>query len=59
MNPISSSPTPNKPWVIVIVVIVVLCCLCLGAIGLLIAFGQPLLQSLGLTSWLPGLATLA
>ena len=52
-------PRQNKPWVIVIVVLVVLCCLCLGLIGLLIAFGQPLLQSLGLQSFLPLLTTLA
>ena len=52
-------PRQNKPWVIVIVVVVVLCCLCLGVIGLLIAFYQPILQTLGLQSFLPLLTTLA
>jgi flagellar basal body-associated protein FliL len=35
-------------WIIVIVVIVVLCCFCIGAIGLLFAFGGPILNELGI-----------
>jgi hypothetical protein len=47
----------TNPWIIVIVVIVVLCCFCIGAIGLLFAFGGPILNELGiLQSCLPGLA---
>lgn len=43
-------PAPKKtnPWVIVLVVVVVLCCLCFGGIGLLLAFGQDLLNSFGI-----------
>ena len=37
-----------EPWVIVVAVIVVLCCLCVGATGLLFAFGGPILNELGL-----------
>jgi len=45
--PLGAAPKP-KPWVIVIAVIVVLCCFCIGAIGLLFAFGEPILKGLGL-----------
>jgi hypothetical protein len=53
-------PAPQKtnPWIIVILVIVVLCCGCFGVIGLLIAFGEPVLHELGLTSFLPSLMAL-
>jgi len=51
---------PQKPhaWVIVVVVIVLLCCCCIGALGLLIAFGQPVLNSLGIQSCLPNLTSI-
>lgn len=53
----TAPPAPQKPnpWVIVVVVIVVLCCCCMAALGLLIAFGQPVLNSLGIQSCLPNL----
>jgi hypothetical protein len=46
---------PKKPetWVIVIVVIMVICCFCFGAIGMLLAFGGPILTELGLNAVLP------
>ena len=43
-----SAPRKMEPWVIVVAVIVVLCCLCVGATGLLFAFGGPILNELGL-----------
>jgi cell shape-determining protein MreD len=43
-----SSPQNTNPWIIVILVIVILCCFCVGAIGLLFAFGGPILNELGL-----------
>jgi hypothetical protein len=51
-----AGPQKTNPWVIVVLVLVLLCCCCAGAIGLLIAFGEPVLTALGITqSWLPGL----
>ena len=47
-----------KPWIIVIVVVVVLCCFCIGAVGLLFAFGEPILHELGLYALLPVLRML-
>jgi cell shape-determining protein MreD len=46
--PPSASPQGTNPWIIVIVVVVLLCCFCVGAIGLLFAFGGPILNELGL-----------
>jgi hypothetical protein len=48
----SAAPTPQrfKPWVIVILILVLLCCFCTGLIGLLSAFGGPILKDLGLIS---------
>ncbi len=43
-----SAPRKMEPWVIVVVALVVLCCLCVGATGLLFAFGGPILNELGL-----------
>jgi len=43
-----SAPRKMEPWVIVVVVLVGLCCLCVGATGLLFAFGGPILNELGL-----------
>ena len=53
--PNRSAPQPKKlePWVIVVVVIVVACCLCFGAIGLLLAFGEPILTEIGFRALLP------
>lgn len=54
--PPPTAPTKLQPWVIVVAVVVVLCCLCVGALGLLFAFGGPILTELGvLHSQLPGL----
>ena len=38
---------------IIVVVVVVACCLCFGAIGLLLAFGEPILTEIGLGAILP------
>lgn len=45
-------PAPQKlaPWIIIVVVIVVVCCFCIGVIGLLFAFGDPILHELGLSA---------
>jgi hypothetical protein len=50
--PNMAAPQPRKlePWVIVVVVIVVACCFCFGAIGMLLAFGGPILSELGLNA---------
>jgi hypothetical protein len=53
LPPAAAPPQKPKPWVIAVVVIVLLCCCCMAALGLLIAFGQPVLNSLGIQSWLP------
>jgi hypothetical protein len=46
----------TNPLVIVLLVLVLLCCFCIGALGLLLAFGGPLLNELGLLhSQLPAL----
>jgi hypothetical protein len=46
----ASAPKPVNPWVIIIVVIVLVCCFCFGVVGLLLAFGGPILQNLVLIS---------
>jgi hypothetical protein len=51
--PPSSVPQKTNTWIIVIVVCVVLCCFCVGGIGLLLAFGEPILNELGLYILLP------
>ena len=43
-----TSPQKTNPWIIIVVVIAVLCCFCIGIIGLLFAFGGPILNELGL-----------
>ena len=51
----AAGPKTNL-WVIPIVAAVVLCCFCIGAIGLLLAFGGTLLYGPGqLNSLLPAL----
>ena len=49
------APQPKKlePWVIVFVVIVVACCFCFGTFGMLLAFGGPIINELGLYAILP------
>jgi hypothetical protein len=56
--PPPTAPQKINPWIIVIAVIVVLCCFCVGAIGLLFAFGEPILHELGLYALLPVLRML-
>jgi hypothetical protein len=46
--PSAAEPKKTNPWIIVIVAVVLLCCFCVGAIGLLFAFGGPILNELGL-----------
>lgn len=62
MDEFSATPPPprksNTGLIIAIVVIVVLCCCCVGLIGLTIAFGQDILQELGIYVSAPALATL-
>lgn len=39
-SPAPAAPARGlQPWVIVVLVIVLLCCLCVGIIGILLAFG--------------------
>lgn len=49
-HPWNSPAHPSKPnlWLIAGVVVVVLCCACFGALGLILAFGEDLLNALGL-----------
>lgn len=46
--PLPQTPAPapkgTNPWGIMIIAIVVFCCGCFGMLGLLIAFGQPILE---------------
>ena len=44
------APQRRKPWIIVVLIVVLLCCFCIGLIGLLSAFGGPILKGLGLIS---------
>ena len=46
--PPAAAPPKTNPWIIAVVAIVVSCCFCIGAIGLLLAFGEPILKGLGL-----------
>jgi hypothetical protein len=54
--PPSSTSQKTNTWLIIFVVIVVLCCFCVGTIGLLIAFGEPILNELGIYTLLPAIA---
>jgi hypothetical protein len=56
--PPPTAPQKTNPWIIVIAVTVLVCCSCFGAIGLLIAFGEPILHELGLYALLPVLKIL-
>ena len=48
----SAPPAPpkksNTALIAVIVAVIILCCGCFGALGLIIAFWQPILSELGL-----------
>jgi hypothetical protein len=46
-------PKKTNPWLIVILVCAMLCCFCVGAIGLIFAFGEPILNLLNLNALLP------
>jgi hypothetical protein len=48
----------TNPWIIAIVVLVVICCGCFGVLGLIFGFWDPIQQTLGLSSSLPGLTVL-
>jgi hypothetical protein len=52
-TPPPAAPQKNNTWLIVILACVVLCCFCVGATGLLFAFGEPILNELGLYTVLP------
>ena len=52
------SPKGTFPWIIVIVVIFAIFCFCVGAIGLIIAFGPDILNELGIYVLVPALAPL-
>ena len=56
--PPPAPPKKTTPWLIVLIVILVLCCFCVGAIGLIIAFGPDILNELGIYVLAPALATL-
>jgi hypothetical protein len=44
----ASTPPKTYHWLNIILGCVILCCFCVGAIGLLLAFGGPILNELGL-----------
>lgn len=50
-------PNRPNPWLIALLVIVGMCCLCVGALGLMLAFGPDFLHELGFSSLLPILTT--
>jgi len=64
MAEVIGTPPPPPPakksnaWLIALLVVFVLCCCCVGAIGLLIAFGQDILNELGIYALVPTLAAL-
>jgi hypothetical protein len=49
MDPSLPSVPPGKPspWLITALVVILGCCLCVGCLGLLVAFGPDLLHELG------------
>ncbi len=58
-TPLNPPPVPpagvppiqkTNPWVFIIAAIVVVCCLCVGTVGLLIAFGPEILHELGVAA---------
>ncbi len=54
--PPAAQPSKFPTWAIILIVVVVLCCCLFGAIGLIFAFGDSLLQELGLYTLLPVLS---
>jgi hypothetical protein len=56
--PPPASPKKTNPWLIAVVVIVGAGCFCIGATGLLLAFGPDILHELGLYALLPSLISL-
>lgn len=56
--PPAAQPSKLPVWAIVLIVLVVLCCCCVGALGLLYAFGDSIMQELGLYALLPLLSIL-
>ncbi len=48
IEPLASPKRSSNTVAYVIAAIVVLCCCCFGSLGLIIAFGQPILSELGL-----------
>ena len=51
--PPAAQPAKLPVWAIVLIVAVILCCCVVGAVGLVIAFGDSLLYELGLYALLP------
>ena len=49
-DPAAAQPAGHPTWVIVLIIVLVSCCCLFGLVGLVIAFGGPLLQELGLYS---------
>jgi hypothetical protein len=58
LPPPAVEPIKTNPWIIAIVVLVVICCGCFGVLGLIFGFWDPIQQTLGLSSSLPGLTGL-
>ena len=58
LPPPAAAPKKTNPWVIAIVVILIVCCGCFGVIGLLVGFGEPIMQALGMNTLLPVLMVL-
>jgi hypothetical protein len=56
--PPAAQPLKLPVWAIVLIVVVILCCCCFGALGLALAFWDPLQQELGLSALLPWVALL-
>ncbi|MDI6770488.1 MAG: hypothetical protein QMD04_12555 [Anaerolineales bacterium] len=46
LPPLPPAPKKNNTWLIVLVVILVLCCCCFGVIGLLVGFGEDILNEI-------------
>jgi hypothetical protein len=46
LPPLPPAPRKNNTWLIVLVVVLVLCCCCFGLVGLLIGFGEDILNEL-------------
>jgi len=51
-------PKKSNAWLVALAVVFILCCCCVGTIGLLIAFGQDILNELGIYVLVPALTAL-